>query len=432
MFTLRRLFEFWALVAFVLSLAGEVRAQATPTITLPVSGVKRRLDRGGNLLNTQINFKDCDLNENIEFNVAVTNPSDKYTLQVWAGSNCEQLTNRNNPAILTCWQIGPENLTVTTVNPAPIKVPVQQILYGRTLASGRSTGASANGGSSGTAGTDNTAGTTSTAGADSTGGGGTGGTGGGGTGGVAAAAGTSGGTAGSSSSTLTDDKDPCRPKDSTTAAQNISVYFMLVDGSSTIQGMATPWNASYKLLAPAAPDKVSADVGDTLLPISFNYTDKTTSDITIDSYTFYCDPPPGVAAAQEAGVLPVEGGVVPTSCSGIPSDVLVQGARTTNLDAYRCGGAGKSSNGGNATGLVNGVAYHVAVATTDSYRNTGTLSVTTCAVPQLVTGFYKAYTDAGGKGGGGFCSFSRHRETFTLFALLGCASCLFLRRRRAT
>lgn len=86
---------------------------------------------------------------------------------------------------------------------------------------------------------------------------------------------------------------------------------------------------------------------------------------------------------------------------------------------------------GNATGLVNGVAYNVAVAATDTYQNTGTLSSLACNVPQPVNGFFKAYRAAGGQGGGGYCSFSQKREPLPLFALIGLASCLVLRRRRA-
>ena len=81
--------------------------------------------------------------------------------------------------------------------------------------------------------------------------------------------------------------------------------------------------------------------------------------------------------------------------------------------------------------LVNGVAYNVAVAAYDIYDNTGPLSALACEVPQPVTGFFKGYKDAGGEAGGGFCSFSRHREPLTLVAVLGFASYLVFRRRRA-
>ena len=153
--------------------------------------------------------------------------------------------------------------------------------------------------------------------------------------------------------------------------------------------------------------------------------DLTSGDNTINGYNFYCDPAPGADAAKDAGVFPADSNEIP-ACSG--SVKLVPGSHP-NPDYY-CGSTGARSNHGNATGLINGVAYNVAVATTDSYQNTGVLSTTVCQVPQPVTGFFEAYRDAGGEGGGGFCSFSRHREPLTLIALLGFASFWVLRRRR--
>jgi hypothetical protein len=412
MFDLRRVFAFWAAVAFVVSLASEVRAQVTggPAVVLPPNGVTRRANRGGNLMNTQINFDDCNVDETIDFSVSISAPNSAWTLQVWAGANCDNQTYRVTPTVLNCWQIGP-GLSVGALNPPAIPISVRDILYGRTLASGASTGVSASGGSAdadaGIAGADSIAGASATAGSGGT-----------------------SGTAGVAPTTLPPDQAACTPKDAATGAQNISVYFMMVDSSSAIQGTFATWAASYKLLAPPPPDVVSAGIGENLLPIRFSYSTPST-DNSINGYNFYCNPPPGTAAAADAGVLPVDGGVPVTSCDGVASTKLMQGMLVTGLDNFRCGGAGKSATGGNATGLVDGVKYDVAVATTDSYNNVGTLSTVTCAVPQPVTGFFKAYQEAGGRAGGGFCSFSRHREPFALAALLGLASCLLLRRRRA-
>jgi hypothetical protein len=71
------------------------------------------------------------------------------------------------------------------------------------------------------------------------------------------------------------------------------------------------------------------------------------------------------------------------------------------------------------------------VAAVDIYENTGVLSTVACEVPQPITGFYKAYRDAGGTAGGGFCSFSTKREPVIFLAVLSLASILVLRRRRA-
>ncbi len=121
-----------------------------------------------------------------------------------------------------------------------------------------------------------------------------------------------------------------------------------------------------------------------------------------------------------------------TKCGAPVSEVLISNQLPPTTGNYQCGGTSSpTAQSANATNLVNGVAYNVAVAAVDSYGNTGPLSALKCAVPQEIDGFYKAYKDAGGQAGGGFCSFSRHREPLTLIAVLGFASYLVLRRRRA-
>jgi hypothetical protein len=400
MFNLRRVIAFWAAMALMVGLATAAGAQTlTPTVTLSMTGVTHsRPNRGGNLLSSQINYDDCELGDVLSFPLSLANYTG-YTLQAWAGDSCDQYANRETVGLTTCWPLITP-IAPTSTAPNPILISVKSILYGRTLAGSSSvTTVSSTGGSSGTGGT-------------------------GGSGGSVAG---SGGAA-----TATSEDPACTDASGSPTAQTITVTFLLVDAGNMNASAVSPsnqWTGSYKLSAPAPPDTVTAGIGEDLLPIHFTYT--ATSDTTINGYNFYCDPPPGVAAAADAGVLPLDGGIAITACSGIPSSVLVPGNHVDTLDAYRCGGAGKSANGGNATGLVDGVAYTVAVATTDSYNNVGVLSTTTCQVPQPVTGFYKAYRNAGGTAGGGFCSISRRREPITLLALLGVASYFVVRRRRA-
>jgi hypothetical protein len=75
------------------------------------------------------------------------------------------------------------------------------------------------------------------------------------------------------------------------------------------------------------------------------------------------------------------------------------------------------------------VTYGVSVAGFDTFRNYGELSERVCGTPEPVTGFFEAYRDAGGKGGGGFCSIGGGRAPalagFAALSLLGLA----LRRR---
>jgi hypothetical protein len=364
------------LLLVVITCTGFVRRAEAQTITLPTSGVSHTLARDGNRTNTAINYADCVNEDAIKFSLTLANRG-SYTLEVWAGASCDTQSNRTTTNSTACWKVYGAS---PNTNYPVVSVPVRSILYGRTLVSGSSTAA-----------------------VDSSDGG-----------------------------TTTETSDPgvpdaCNDKSGSTSAQTITLYFMLVDGGETAQGTITQWAATYKLVAPPPPDHVSAGIGENLLVVQFGY-DDTSSDTSINGYQFFCDPPPGVAAADDAGVLPDASDATLPTCGA--SNNLVAGTRVDDsLQALRCGKASSTASQGNATGLVNGVAYNVAVAATDTYANTGKLSNTTCQVPQPVTGFFEAYRNAGGQGGGGFCSFCRKRDSSTLFAVLSLAAFLFLRRR---
>lgn len=403
---LRRVFAFVTAACLVLCIAGRGQAQS---VALSKTGVSHsRPNRGNNLLNTQINYDDCHLDDKINFTVSLSSNYAGYSLQLWAGSGCDDKTTRLSTAVLSCWQLGlsgGNGIVPSSINPPAIPISVREILYGKTLASGTSSGVAA-----GTSGAGGGGGDTSTGNGGDT------------------SAGSSAAGASSAGATSTSGDASCTDKNALSTAQNISVYIMLIDGNGVVAGTFAKWDATYKLLAPAPPDDVSAGIGETLLPITFSY-DTTTTDTTINGYQFYCDPPPGADAAMDAGVYPDDAGplLIP-ACKG--STNLIQGQRPDSK--FLCGTAGKTAKKGNATGLINGVAYNVAVSTTDSYGNNGALSKVVCEVPQPVTGFFEAYRDAGGQGGGGFCSFSRRREPLPLILLLGFAAYWTMRRRRAT
>ena len=408
MFHLRKVFAFWAVVALFFGTAERAQAQTTGTVsvTLPATGVQRdHQDRVSTTPLTQINYKDCLTDDQITFTLSLGVGYNQYALEVWAGEGCETKANRM-PATATCWKLAgggqPNNVVYS------VKVGVRDILYGRT---GNNSIGGAVSGTGGSGGSDSTAGT---GGGDATGG--TGGTGGTGTD-------TSAGT-GNSSNSPTDAPDACKLTSAAVAPQPITVYFLLVDGSQNSFGQAS-WKANYKLSASAPPDSVSSGTGENVAPISWSY-DTTNSDTYINGYQFYCDPAPGQSGVEEAGVVP-DPNVLPI-CQ--ESKVLIAGTRPD--DKYKCGTAGRTSTRGNATGLVNNVAYNVAVASTDTYLNVGNISTPVCAVPQPVTGFFEAYRAAGGEGGGGFCSFSRHGRPVLLLTVFGLGLCLVLRRRRAT
>lgn len=429
MFNVRRVFAFWAFLAMCTGATGRAEAQATVSVTLPATGaiIRDHQDGAGRIPITQVNYKDCLNNDVAHVTVNLSAGYNNYSLEAWAGDACDTKTNRIG-ALATCWRVfsGQPNNVVYKFD-----ISIREMLSGRT--GGNSIGT---GGTGGTGGADSggggTGGADATGGTDS-GGGGTGGTDAttGGTeetaGGSTAGASTAGASAAGASNVPADAPSACITTSAATAPQPLTVFFMLVDGGSNSVGGAS-WAIKYKLNASPPPDSVSSGTGENIAPISWDY-DGTTADQYINGYQLYCDPSPGRSGALEAGVLPEEGStVLPTECP--PSTVLFKGTRPA--DKYKCGTADKASNRGIARDLVNNVAYNVAVATMDTYLNVGVISETACAIPQPVTGFFEAYRDAGGEGGGGFCSFSRHGQPLILISLLGTALGLVLRRRRAT
>ena len=404
-----------ALLAAVLAWGSAQRAnaQTLPTTTsvalTTANPVTHQIPRTGFRTNDQINFADCRDGDVMNFTLTLSANHNSYGLEVWAGTGCQTDSTRQTPTLTSCWKLyaGSPTTTLPTVS-----INVRDLLYGPTVLHSGSTSASGGTGSGGTGGT---------AGSDA---GGTAGT-----GGTTAAGGTSSNTPIIPTGTIVTGTDASTCDDPTglPVISQLQVYFMLVDGGGIAQGTIATYTVKYKLHAPNPPDNLSADIGDGLLPLHFSYAGNQSTDTTINGYQFFCDPPPGEAALADAGIVPSDAGLAATTCT--PSKALVPSTRPDTK--YSCGSASVSATAGNATGLVNGVAYNVAVAATDTYQNVGTISALACNTPQPVTGFYKAYRAAGGQGGGGFCSFSMQRETMPLLSLIGLASCLLLRRRRA-
>jgi len=116
------------------------------------------------------------------------------------------------------------------------------------------------------------------------------------------------------------------------------------------------------------------------------------------------------------------------------SVVLIPGVEPDRK--YYCGkGTGTT---GTISGLENGVQYSVAVAAYDSVGNVGKLSNVACAVPSEVDDFFTKYREAGGKAGGGFCTFtnvgtsawSSGFAVFALFVMAALGSVIRWRRSR--
>jgi len=107
MFNLRSVFAFWAILVLFLGWSGRAEAQTTGSImvTVPATGVRRaHQDYAGKVLPTQINYKDC-LNEDVfTFTVNLgTGYSNGYSLEIWAGTSCENAINRDTTP--TCWLV---------------------------------------------------------------------------------------------------------------------------------------------------------------------------------------------------------------------------------------------------------------------------------------------------------------------------------------
>jgi hypothetical protein len=258
-------------------------------------------------------------------------------------------------------------------------------------------------------------------------------------------------------------------KSTTTAAQSITLYFMLIASLDNQGGEA--WNTSLDLNGPNAPAGLSVGVGSTLLRANWLQN----SDTDVASYRFFCDPPPGVMADADNTFGPgprVEAGnpVVPI-CPDASADVedaeapdvdpactdaaggtggsggsggTSTGCGTTVLARdlipdpdfaakYACGtNAGKASTSALITDLINGQPTNVAIAAVDASGNAGPLSDIVCGVPEPVDGFDEVYRRAGGSAGDGFCAISSYpgRRGGMLLASFQLLALVALIRRR--
>jgi hypothetical protein len=261
--------------------------------------------------------------------------------------------------------------------------------------------------------------------------------------------------------------EDCRA--TTTAAQTITLYFMLIASLDNQGGEA--WNTSLDLAGPNAPAGLGVGIGSTLLKANWLQN----SDTDVASYRFFCDPPPGMTADADNTFGPgprVEAGnpVVPI-CPDASADV--EDAEAPDVDPactdaaggsggsggsggtatgcgitvlardlipdpdfaakYACGsGAAKTSTSAVITDLVNGQPTNVAIAAVDAAGNAGPLSDVVCGVPEPVDGFDEVYRRAGGNAGDGFCAIrlpGQGTGVFFMGSAVLAMTLLFVRRR---
>lgn len=262
----------------------------------------------------------------------------------------------------------------------------------------------------------------------------------------------------------------CDVSGAASEGQQITLYFILVDGTGQPKGTGSNYPTKFDVVGPPAPEGVSAGVGENLLVVSW---DASTA-LDLIGYRVYCDPKAG-ATAPANGPMADAGAAGSGGAAGASTDAATDGSSDASSDAgsdaasdaaaagtggtggsdggsagnascpsaaltpglrpdsaYQCGSVtGKLETSANAGDLTNGVNYAVAVAGVDRVGNSGPLSSVACGSPQPVDDFFELYRRAGGKGGGGFCAIGADPSRAGL-AALGVALLAFaLRRRRS-
>ena len=189
---------------------------------------------------------------------------------------------------------------------------------------------------------------------------------------------------------------------------------------STMSGEFATIQIAYDLQGPPAPTITDVKAGEGKAIVKWSDSDSSGTPV---GFRLYC------ATGTETGAMTIgAAGAGSTSCASDLTPGQVPDSQ------YQCGEvAGQSVTSATAKGLENNQPYAVGVAAVDSVGNVGELALGSgCVVPQEVTDFYEAYVAAGGKGGGGYCSFGLgHPGAPTgllLLALMGFG----LRRRLAS
>jgi hypothetical protein len=197
----------------------------------------------------------------------------------------------------------------------------------------------------------------------------------------------------------------CDTGESETLTERTLFFLVINSGTDEVLLQGAPaFVYNYDIVAPDPPTMVSATSGEASLNVEFEAADSA----DLDNYRFYCAAAESDcnAATLAPGTDPVEN----TYCG----DIDAQGSAAGSTDDK----------------LQNSTLYAVGVASTDEAGNVGKLSELACATPLEVTGFFEAYRAAGGKAGGGFCSFAPARRSGAPFAAALLLGALGLWRRR--
>jgi len=275
-----------------------------------------------------------------------------------------------------------------------------------------------------------------------------------------------------SATTITGDISSCNGvAGATTAALPIGIYF--ISTPSTQSGFVAWTPTSVDLVGPNPPTNVNLGAVDTYVKLGWDVN----TDADVYGYKLFCDPPPGSAPSDASPVptpttdaavctTPVTGtadaqanldasaddadldasdldaDAGPSSaatidaCVSAPFDagkcgslLLVPGI-VPATDQFQCGSYGRMSTNGIVDNLAIGASISVAIAAYDALGNVGPLSPVVCGQTVAVNGFDKLYHDAGGTGGGGYCSMGHRpgRAGWGAFSLV--LFCTWAVRRR--
>lgn len=233
------------------------------------------------------------------------------------------------------------------------------------------------------------------------------------------------------SSLIVSKEQDCATDSSSSTARSATLLFAFEgdngqpesDGSDTLV-------IKYDVVAPDPPHVTGIGQGDGQLTPQWDALEG--SDVT--GYRFYCQESATTQEEVDAGGFDQAGagGQGGADGGGGCQTNMVPGERPP-AEAFFCGEqAGKSAGRGTVTGVTNDRVYTVGVVAQDIVGNEGTLSNVLCQYPKEVTDFYEAYTNAGGQGGGGFCSmgYGRQATPWVGFMLFGTALGWARRRRR--
>lgn len=185
----------------------------------------------------------------------------------------------------------------------------------------------------------------------------------------------------------------------------------------------------YDVVPPDPPHVTSLGQGDGQLSAKWDPLEG--EDVT--GYRFYCQESATTQEEVDAGDLDASGaGGQGGAGNGGCQTSMVAGERPPP-EAFFCGEQpGKTAGRGTVEDVTNDRVYTVGVVAQDIVGNEGELSNLLCQYPKEVTDFYEAYTDAGGTGGGGFCSLGHRRGAtpWSALVLLGLALGWARRRRQ--